>query len=190
MKSIIVPIFCSVSLTATLFVNGQTAVRVSEKAEADAVLRKQTLIEQLNNQGIKTKGLDETKVTASAVQAYLDSKFQSDKVNVVKFYADWCGPCRAMAPHMDAMAKDDASLNLISINVDKLDQAVAKDLGISSIPDVRVFTADGDQIGKKTSSFGMVKMNVKKAKRTMAGTAEAKAVNESATESDAATPKN
>jgi|TARA_R110002060_G_scaffold36397_2_gene47393 thioredoxin len=51
---------------------------------------------------------------------------------LLDFYADWCGPCKAMKPTLDILAKD-PHVTLIKINVDKEPKLSSK-YGIRSIP--------------------------------------------------------
>jgi thioredoxin 1 len=58
----------------------------------------------------------------------------TSKPAVVKFYADWCGPCKVYAPVFDAAsARGTTDVNYISINIDKA-QDVARSYGVQSIP--------------------------------------------------------
>lgn len=53
---------------------------------------------------------------------------------LVDFYADWCGPCRAMAPVVDKLARDlDGWANVVKVNVDE-SPALASEYAVQSIP--------------------------------------------------------
>lgn len=64
----------------------------------------------------------------------------SDKPVLVDFYADWCGPCKMMAPVIDQVAETYAS----QITVGKLDvdaaQTIAMRYGVMGIPTLGVFS--------------------------------------------------
>ena len=78
-------------------------------------------------------------------------KFISSEENVlVSFSADWCGPCRAMAPLLEKAEK--LALNKIAkINVDNNPEIAAK-LGVRNIPTVIVFR-NSQVINRKVGSF-------------------------------------
>ena len=57
-------------------------------------------------------------------------------VLMVDFWAEWCAPCRAIAPALDELAKDSAgSVGLAKVNVDE-NPALAARYGIRSIPTI------------------------------------------------------
>ncbi len=72
----------------------------------------------------------------------------SDKVIVVDFYADWCGPCKMMTPIIEEIAKElDGKANVGKINVDD-NQNLAVKYQVMSIPTIAIFKQ-----GKVIQSF-------------------------------------
>ena len=73
-----------------------------------------------------------------------DSEFQADVLDsdipvVVDFWATWCGPCRAMAPHLDAIAEElTGKVRIVKVDVDS-NNKTAITYGIQSLPTLLVF---------------------------------------------------
>lgn len=60
----------------------------------------------------------------------------SDKPCVIDFYADWCGPCKVIAPYLEEIAgKYNGKIYVYRVNVDN-EQELAQFFGIQSIPAV------------------------------------------------------
>ncbi len=73
--------------------------------------------------------------------------YQSDIPVLVDFYADWCGPCKAMAPVVEALAEEyRGKAKVGKINTDD-NQDIAMEYGIMSIPTFLVFK--GGKVVKK-----------------------------------------
>ena len=69
---------------------------------------------------------------------------QAKGLVVVDMYADWCGPCKMMAPVMDSLSEDYDDVKFLKINVDNNPDVAAK-FGVQSIPNF-VFIKDGQKV--------------------------------------------
>jgi len=74
----------------------------------------------------------------------------SDKTVVVDFYADWCGPCKMMAPVIDELANENSNIKVCKVNVDD-NRELAINYNIMSIPTIIIFK--NGNIGKKFIGF-------------------------------------
>ena len=87
---------------------------------------------------------DENGVNMSHPVAVTDATFQDEVVNsstpvVVDFWAEWCGPCKAIAPIVEELAGEyDGKVKFAKVDVDK-NQDTAMQLGIRGIPTLIIF---------------------------------------------------
>jgi thioredoxin len=80
----------------------------------------------------------------------LEELRKAGKPVVVDFYADWCGPCRAIAPEVEALAEQvGQAATFVKIDVDA-DPELASSLGILGIPTVIHFGRDGAEVARST----------------------------------------
>jgi len=64
---------------------------------------------------------------------------EADKLVLVDFYADWCGPCKMMAPIIDELAKEyEGIIKIGKLNVDD-NPDTAKQYRVMSIPTIIIF---------------------------------------------------
>lgn len=75
----------------------------------------------------------------------MDRLLSENRLALVDFYADWCGPCRQLAPTIQRIAEAyQGRAAVASVNVDRA-RPVAGRYQVQSIPDVRLFV-DGQQV--------------------------------------------
>ncbi|KAJ1672123.1 hypothetical protein EV182_007281, partial [Spiromyces aspiralis] len=72
-----------------------------------------------------------------------DKDFDKDVIEakvptLVDFYADWCGPCRMLAPILAKAVEKDSRVQLVKINIDENSEA-AQEYSIASLPTVIAF---------------------------------------------------
>jgi thioredoxin 1 len=77
--------------------------------------------------------------TAVTESTFEQEVLQSDKPVIVDFWAEWCGPCHAVAPVLDKIVEERGDeLKLVKVNIDE-EPAVASRYGIASIPTMILF---------------------------------------------------
>lgn len=62
----------------------------------------------------------------------------SNKITIVDFWAEWCGPCRTQLPILEQYAKDNEDVQIVKVNVDGNGE-LASEYGVRSIPTLIYF---------------------------------------------------
>lgn len=79
-------------------------------------------------------------------------KYEGNKPAIIDFYADWCGPCKMMAPRLEEIAKEySGKLIVYKVDTDK-EKVLAGNLGIQSLPTLLFIP----QSGKPQASLGAI----------------------------------
>lgn len=70
----------------------------------------------------------------------------SDKTVLIDFYADWCGPCKAYSPIVEAVANENEDIKVVKIDVDNA-QDIAYKYQVMSIP-TTVIIKNGQEVNR------------------------------------------
>lgn len=65
-------------------------------------------------------------------------EFSKAKKMLVDFYADWCGPCKMLAPFFEALSDERSDVIFAKINTDESPE-LAQEFGVQSIPTLMLF---------------------------------------------------
>ncbi len=82
---------------------------------------------------------------------------------IFDFYSEACGPCRALAPELEALAEERDDISLVVVDINRPGQSgidwkspVAQQYELNSIPHLRVFGPDGKELARADDARAMV----------------------------------
>lgn len=102
----------------------------------------------INKKESKMKTINLTKAEFLTKVANFESnprewKYLGDKPAIIDFYADWCGPCKAIAPVLEELAAEyDGEIYIYKVDTER-EQKLAGMFGIRSIPSLLFIPMDG-----------------------------------------------
>ena len=91
-----------------------------------------------------------------------DADFSTDVLKsatpvVVDFWAEWCGPCKMIAPHLEEMANEmDSKVKVVKVNIDENPLTPTK-YGVRGIPTLMLFK-DGEVAATKVGAAPKTKL--------------------------------
>ncbi len=112
---------------------------------------------------IALKVLPKVQTVSSGQVVDLEQCAVKGGVTIFDFYADWCGPCQQMAPHVEALVEQHDRVFLRKINIEDWGSPVAKQHHIRSIPALWVYGKDGKLFKKPGSDFQALQLALEEA---------------------------
>ena len=134
LKKVLFIILMIIFVISLIFIS-QTLKKESEKKLASSN-------EQVEYQNEENK----TNILNVTSENFESEVLQSDKTVLIDFYADWCGPCKILSPIVEEVAKENADVKVVKINVDS-EQEIAIKYRIMSIPTL-VVIKEGKEINR------------------------------------------
>lgn len=116
-----------------------------EKTQTTETKTEKSVVEKSSEIETKTVHLtnDTFKEKVFNYEVNKEWKYEGDKPCIIDFYADWCGPCKAIAPVLEELAKEyDGEVIIYKVNTEQQKELSAA-FGIRSIPSLLFVPATG-----------------------------------------------
>lgn len=95
----------------------------------------------------------ESLTVKTSTASFSQDVLQSESLVIVDFYADWCGPCRRVAPILEDLATEyEGRVKIVKLDIDA-NQKLAEEFDVRSIPTFFAFR-DGKLLEAKTGAMG------------------------------------
>lgn len=99
-----------------------------------------------DNQSEEKEVISNMEILDVTRENFEEEVLKADKKVLVDFYADWCGPCKMLAPIVEEVASEHENLKVVRINVDN-EESIAMNYQIMSIPTL-VLIKDGKEVDR------------------------------------------
>ena len=96
--------------------------------------------------------MSDSKLVREATDGNFDAEvLKSANLSLVDFWAEWCGPCKALGPLLEDLSEDIKNVKIVKINIDENPQTPQK-YRIRSIPTLMVFKG-GQPVATKVGAL-------------------------------------
>jgi thiol-disulfide isomerase/thioredoxin len=109
-------------------------------------------------------GTEKIKLISNGESVDLQKYLVKDHIMIFDFYADWCGPCKILAPKIEELVNKDDTILLRQVNIVDWNSEVAKQYEIQFVPNIRVYNKQGQMVGEPTPDYNAVVKYIKEAK--------------------------
>lgn len=99
-----------------------------------------------DNQSEEKEVISDMEILDVTGENFEEEVLKAENKVLVDFYADWCGPCKMLAPIVEEVASEHDDLKVVRINVDN-EERIAMDYQIMSIPTL-VLIKDGKEVDR------------------------------------------
>lgn len=96
---------------------------------SSSILNKKNEDDQSEEKGV----VSDMEILDVTRENFEEEVLKADRKVLVDFYADWCGPCKMLAPIVEEVASEHEDLKVVRINIDN-EESIAMDYQIMSIP--------------------------------------------------------
>ena len=131
---VLIVAFLAILILMNAFLNNQKEQKINNKVESE--LKEENKVEVL-------------KVTS---QNFEKEVLQSEKPVLIDFYADWCGPCKMLAPIIEEIANENEDIKVVKVNIDEA-QDLAEKYDVMSIP-TTVVIKNGQEVDRTVGYVG------------------------------------
>lgn len=109
---------------------------------SSSILNKKNEDDQSEEKGV----VSDMEILDVTRENFEEEVLKADRKVLVDFYADWCGPCKMLAPIVEEVASEHEELKVVRININN-EESIAMDYQIMSIPTL-VLIKDGKEVDR------------------------------------------
>lgn len=94
-----------------------------------------------------------TNVTQIKAQDFTQAVVEHDGIVLVDFFAEWCGPCKMVAPILEQLSNERDDVKIVKVDADEAPDLMAQ-FGIRGIPTLLLFK-QGEKVGSKVGAVSL-----------------------------------